>query len=73
MMREYQVRICERLGVQFPGPTRHEERFPPTSLNGRYRLDKATFAGMRRNGRDAPIPDVQSEVRFDPNPFAAAA
>ena len=21
----------------------------------------------------APIPDVQSEVRFDPNPFAAAA
>ena len=21
-MREYQVRICERLGVQFPGPTR---------------------------------------------------
>ena len=22
-MREYQVRICERLGVQFPGPTRH--------------------------------------------------
>jgi hypothetical protein len=22
MMREYQVRICERLGVQFPGPTR---------------------------------------------------
>jgi hypothetical protein len=25
MMREYQVRICERLGVQFPGPTR---RFP---------------------------------------------
>src|ERR1700746_2302732 len=23
MMREYQVRICERLGVQFPGPTRH--------------------------------------------------
>ena len=22
MMREHQVRICERLGVQFPGPTR---------------------------------------------------
>jgi hypothetical protein len=21
-MREYQVRICERLGVKFPGPTR---------------------------------------------------
>src|SRR6516165_6150474 len=23
MMREYQVRICEGLGVKFPGPTRH--------------------------------------------------
>ena len=23
MTREYQVRICERLGVKFPGPTRH--------------------------------------------------
>ena len=31
MMREYQVRICERLGVQFPGPTR---QFPgPTRQN----------------------------------------
>src|SRR6202035_1933356 len=27
MMREYQVRICERLGVKFPGPTRHSRRF----------------------------------------------
>jgi len=27
MMREYHVRICERLGVKFPGPTRHERRF----------------------------------------------
>src|SRR5215472_13974954 len=26
MMREYQVRICERLGVQFPGPTRRGRR-----------------------------------------------
>jgi hypothetical protein len=37
------------------------------------RFRKETIDGMRRNGRDAPIPDVQSEVRFDPNPFAAAA
>jgi hypothetical protein len=28
MMREYQVRICEGLGVKFPGPTR---QFPPSS------------------------------------------
>ena len=26
-MREYQVRICERLGVKFPGPTRQKRRF----------------------------------------------
>ena len=28
MMREYQVRICERLGVKFPGPTRQLETSP---------------------------------------------
>jgi hypothetical protein len=26
-MREYQVRICERLGVKFPGPTRQSRYF----------------------------------------------
>ena len=26
MMREYQVRICERLGVKFPGPTRQSTK-----------------------------------------------
>ena len=25
MMREYQVRICERLGVKLPGPTRQDQ------------------------------------------------
>src|SRR6516162_10047192 len=29
MMREYQVRICERLGVKFPGPTRLVSRVSP--------------------------------------------
>ena len=27
MTRECQVRICERLGVKFPGPTRQSRRF----------------------------------------------
>ena len=27
MTRECQVRICERLGVKFPGPTRHKRTF----------------------------------------------
>ena len=29
MMREYQVRFCERLGVKFPGPTRLVSRVSP--------------------------------------------
>ena len=29
MMREYQVRFCERLGVKFPGPTRHRRTITP--------------------------------------------
>ena len=33
MSREAQVRICERLGVQFPGPTRHSRRFASLSMN----------------------------------------
>jgi hypothetical protein len=32
-MREYQVRICERLGVQLPGPTRRKLLFRPKPLN----------------------------------------
>jgi hypothetical protein len=31
-MREYQVRICERLGVKFPGPTRQTRHFDPVPL-----------------------------------------
>src|SRR6516225_8524920 len=32
MMREYQVRICERLGVKFPGPTPQNENSPILGL-----------------------------------------
>ena len=37
MMREYQVRICERLGVKFLGPTRHSQpnRLARKSTNDR--------------------------------------
>ena len=34
-MREYQVRICERLGVQFPGPTRQNSYFALAFLDCR--------------------------------------
>jgi hypothetical protein len=37
----------------------HEERFPPTRLSAGYGFRKETIAGMRRNGRDAPIPAIR--------------
>jgi hypothetical protein len=36
MNREVQVRFCERLGVKFPGPTRHFLPLPQRSGNGRF-------------------------------------
>ena len=38
----------------------HEERFPLTRLSAGYGFRKETIAGMRRNGRDAPIPDLRA-------------
>jgi len=35
----------------------HEDRFPPSRLNGSCRFSQGTFAGTRANGRDAPIAD----------------
>jgi len=37
MTRECQVRICEGLGVQFPGPTRPSRRTAPPHDFGRKR------------------------------------
>ena len=36
----------------------HEERFPPTRLSAGCGFRKGTIASMRRNGRDAPVPDL---------------
>jgi hypothetical protein len=36
MMREYQVRFCERLGVKFPGPTWHNPNLPHRNSNDRF-------------------------------------
>jgi hypothetical protein len=40
----------------------HEERFPPTRLSAGCGFRKEMIAGMRRNGRDAPTPDVHRTV-----------
>jgi hypothetical protein len=40
----------------------HEERFPPTRLSASYGFRKETIAGVRHNGRDAPIPVVRGNA-----------
>jgi len=64
-MREYQVRICERLGVKFPGPTRqsrHFERAPLTS--GLPRL--AEILRVTRHVAKVPNPDIALERKSRP-------
>jgi hypothetical protein len=43
MMREYHVRICEGLGVQLPGSTRHEHQF---SGRARYSSDRGRIGAL---------------------------
>ena len=58
MNREVHVRIWERPEVRVLRATRHEEWFPPTRLSAGCGFRKETIAGLRRNGRDAPKPDL---------------
>src|ERR1019366_178213 len=57
MMREYQVRICERLGVKFLGPTRQSRRLTLRRLlpvfPGKQTFSAATPAGCKRFERGA--------------------
>src|SRR5262249_7717928 len=48
MMREYQVRICERLRVKFPGPTRHFQTHAPQQMASS--LDNLVGAREERRG-----------------------
>jgi hypothetical protein len=50
----------------------HEERFPPTRLSAGCGFRKETIAGMRRNGRDAPIPAIRATALFVPDHLPAA-
>jgi hypothetical protein len=50
MMREYHVRICERLGVKFPGPTRQR-----WSKSSRQDLEQV---GIRKTNESEPIEDA---------------
>jgi hypothetical protein len=61
MMREYQVRICERLGVKFPGPTRLVSRASPV------------HTAVRNCTRDEGRPFGFGDQVADPKPPRVAA
>ena len=50
----------DEMVVRIAGERRfgHEDPFPRPGPNGRCRVGQETFAGVRGNGRDAPIPDL---------------
>ena len=52
-MREYQVRICERLGVKFPGPTR--QTLPSRTAAGSVRFSQDRSFPRAENGHCQPI------------------
>src|ERR1700738_3680931 len=61
MMREYQVRICERLRVKFPGPTRQTEKnsacanvFRVTPESGHCSIQSACLKGAKTGSRFSP-------------------
>jgi hypothetical protein len=56
--REAQARICERLGVQFPGPTRPRVQLP--GLLGPRLLTPDTQ--LRRSGRGAELDAAASHT-----------
>ena len=56
-MREYQVRICERLGVKFPGPTRQSRpNWVVRAMSGLPPV--ATGSRTLRHGSFVPTRDV---------------
>jgi hypothetical protein len=67
MMREYQIRFCERLGVKFPGPTRHKPRRrsgPGVGLCPHYLPSRRNFM-HRSERRQVPGPDSCSAAKTD--------
>jgi hypothetical protein len=59
MNREVHVRIWERPEVRVLWATRHEDQFPRPRLSAEFGFRKETIAGMRGNGRVAPIQAVR--------------
>ena len=67
MMREYQVRFCEGLGVKFPGPTRREtttsgegleingHTHPTVTIDGNLKVVAAFLSKRLGSPRQCPV------------------
>jgi hypothetical protein len=62
MMREYQVRICEGLGVQFPGPTRQNSPWHDVRDKSAHPL-RAAREQTFRHFLFVPIGDIGSAIQ----------
>jgi hypothetical protein len=71
MMREYHVRICEGLGVQLPGSTRHSRQIRRTPMNALCPLSSVCVAQPKECVRPVPhqrrdvidvVPDIRGET-----------
>src|SRR6476469_386572 len=65
MMREYHVRICEGLGVQLPGSTRHSRRLDDVCWMSAYPplADIMVAVAYGRDGPKTDIAFIQSRCR----------
>src|ERR1700680_2976105 len=61
MMREYHVRICERLGVKFPGPTRQKRR-----IGGRRGYGHPIAASVCCTSKNALGTKIRAQVAGQP-------
>src|SRR5215467_8697818 len=68
MMQEYHVRICERLGVKLPGPTR---RFAPAQRRGEAQC--SDLSGLPTETHDVHFAWYSTRVKPLNHPFAGRA
>jgi hypothetical protein len=59
MNREVHVRICERLGAQFPGPTRPSGNLARAELRTHLATERMRVITLRlKQTRPSPIPTI---------------
>src|SRR6266581_4131320 len=64
MMREYHVRICERLGVKFPGPTRQKRSLGRCAQSAESD-GRSSFSGGKSGHAEAEVGEVGWQLQDD--------